>query len=222
MSDLNGTTDATSTAETVQNAQDQSTVDTTQDSQDQTQDSQDEADDATKTYDQKYVSDLRNESARYRTRAKEKETEAKNLQAQLDAINKIFNPDAKSGDAPDPDALAQANTQLKRENALLRLAPKAGGDYDRLVDSRSFMDSISDVDPTDTKALDDKIKAAIQTNPALRSQSQGGSRKSGGELDGGSGEKTLTLDQFKAMSYEKKAELFRKEPATYQKFSAQL
>lgn len=222
MSDTTGTTDGTSTTDAAQEAQDQSTADTATDTQDTTQDTQDEADDASKTYDQKYVSSLRSEAAGYRTKAKSAEDANKTLQAQLDAINKIFNPDAKKGDTPDPDALAKANTELKRENALLRLAPAAGGEYDLLVDSRSFMQSIQDIDPTDTTALNDKIKAAVQSNPALRTKSQGGSRKSGGDLGGGSDEKKLTLEQFKALPYEAKAKLFREDKPTYDKFSQQL
>lgn len=222
MSDTTGTTNTTADAN--QDAQDQSTQDTNLDSQDQNAtDADADADaDANKTYDQKYVSDLRSEAAGYRTKAKAEAAKATELQKQLDAINKIFNPDAKSGDAPDPDALAQANTELKRENALLRLAPAAGGEYDLLVDSRSFMESIKDIDPTDTTALSDKIKAAVQSNPALRNKSQGGTRKSGGDLGGGSDEKKMTLEQFKALGYEAKAKMFREDKTTYDKFSQQL
>lgn len=220
MSDLNGTTNTDGTTAD-QDAQDQSTEDTNLDSQDGDSTEDGEGEGEGKTYDQKYVSGVRAEAAKYRTKAKAAEDKNKDLQTQLDAINKIFNPDAKSGDAPDPDALAQANTELKRENALLRLAPKAGGDYDLLVDSRSFMQSIQDIDPTDETALSDKIKAAVQTNPSLRNKSQGGSRKSGGDLDGGSDEKAMTLDQFKALGYEAKAKLFREDRTTYDKFSKQ-
>lgn len=221
MSDTTGTTNDTTDA--TQDAQDQSTEDSTNDAQDSTAGDDDADDsDADKTYDQKYVTGLRNESARYRNKAKAAEDKAQTLQSQLDAINKVFNPDAKDGDAPDPDALAKSNTSLRRENALLRLAPQLGGDYDLLVDSRSFMQSIEDIDPGDTDALSDKIKAATTANPALRTKSQGGSRKSGGDLDGGSGEKGMTLAQFKGLSYEARAKLYREDKPTYDKFSAQL
>lgn len=180
------------------------------------------------SYDQKYVSSLRNESAGYRTQRNEARNQVEtltgerdSLRQQLDAINKIFNPDAGNGDEVDADEITKANAQLKLENALLKVAPRAGGDIDRLTDSNKFMKSIEGIDPTDVDALSAKIKAAIQDNPALGSAPQGG-RRSGGDLGGGSGEKDLTLDQFKGMSYEERANLYKNDKPAYDRLSAQL
>jgi len=70
-------------------------------------------------------------------------------------------------------ALADTNTQLTEmriENALLRLAGKAGADPDALRDSRAFLHQVADLDTTATD-FEDKvltaIKDAVKTNPKL-------------------------------------------------------
>ncbi|MGW4467480.1 hypothetical protein [Micromonospora sp. NPDC004704] len=86
-------------------------------------------------------------------------------------------PDPKS----DPTALAAQAAkeltdtraemvELKTENALMRLAGKAGGDVDALRDSRTFMRSLAEIDPSASgydQLITDAIKAAVKANPKL-------------------------------------------------------
>lgn len=57
--------------------------------------------------------------------------------------------------------------QAKTELAVFRAA--AGGDADpvALLDSRTFLESVKDIDPADSKALGDAITAAVKANPRL-------------------------------------------------------
>ena len=62
-------------------------------------------------------------------------------------------------------AAQQSTAQLARENAVLRAASAAGADPNALLDSRSFLDSIKAVDPTDTAAVQAAVQAAVAANP---------------------------------------------------------
>jgi hypothetical protein len=50
------------------------------------------------------------------------------------------------------------------ELAVLRAAGRAGADGDALLDSRSFLDGLKDVDPADATAITDAVKAAVTAN----------------------------------------------------------
>ncbi|MCG7203964.1 hypothetical protein [Streptomyces arenae] len=109
----------------------------------------------------------------------------------------------KDDTPPDPKALAEAitakDTTIAERDASLRtkdvelavwaradkLSAKAGA----LLDSRSFLRAIGDLDPAAkgfTTALDDAIKAAVKENPSFAAVAPAG--KSGGDLSGGTGE----------------------------------
>jgi hypothetical protein len=79
-------------------------------------------------------------------------------------------------DAPDPAALAsqlaeQQSTarQAQVELAVFRAAASAGGNPNALLDSRSFVNALNGVDPTDAEAVSAAIKAAVAANPTLAS-----------------------------------------------------
>lgn len=109
----------------------------------------------------------------------------------------------KDDTPPDPkalaDAIAQKDTAISEKDAALRtkdvelavwtradkLSAKAGA----LLDSRSFLKEIADLDPSSkgfTAALDTAIKDALKGNPAFAAAAPAG--KSGGDLSGGTGE----------------------------------
>lgn len=72
------------------------------------------------------------------------------------------------------------------ELAVFRAADAAGADAQALLDSRSFTDSLADVDSTDSEAITNAIKAAVTNNPRLRKTQVVGS--SSADHPGGSGE----------------------------------
>lgn len=123
--------------------------------------------DSEQTFDAAYVKKLRDEAAGHRT---EKQA-SKDALAQ---IAKILNPDADKPDASDiPNQLAQAQAEsvaTQRELAVYKAAGKNGADADKLIDSRSFMDSVKELDPAGkdfaTKVAE-AIKEAVKNNPGF-------------------------------------------------------
>lgn len=91
-------------------------------------------------------------------------------------------------EAPDADALTRQLTEqstaleavtgerddARRELAVFKAAAKAGGDPEKLLDSRRFLDSVKDVDPTDTAAVTAAVKDAVASNPDLASRRERG------------------------------------------------
>jgi hypothetical protein len=147
----------------------------------------DKTGDGGKTFDAAYVKRLRDEAAANRT-------EKQQLKATLDAIAKALTPD---GDKPDPAKLAsqlEAEQTEKREalveNAVIKAALKAGADVTALTDSRSFMNTVNQLDPAASDFGDkvaDAIKTAIKNNPKLKAGQVPG--RSGGDHSGGPGGK---------------------------------
>lgn len=104
-----------------------------------------------------------------------------------------------AGTAQDPpkapakdDSSANELRLAKVELAVYRVAGAAGVDPDALLDSRSFLREIEDLDPTDSsfeKDIRDAAKAALGQNPSLRVKDGTGQRKppgkSGGDMAGG-------------------------------------
>lgn len=135
---------------------------------------------------------LRAENGKERTNAKTKAAE--------DARNELVKELGKAlgfvkdGDAkPDPEALTKQistlsteATQAKTELAVYKAASKAGADADALLDSRGFLAKLTDIDPTDTKAITKAIEDAVKDNPKLRLVQAAG--QSGADFTGGSGD----------------------------------
>ncbi|WCN06060.1 hypothetical protein [Streptomyces sp. M92] len=92
-------------------------------------------------------------------------------------------------EAPDPAKLTaeiertqKAHRETAIELAVFRSAGKHGADASALTDSRSFLKSIADLDPSDEgfdKAVSAAIKAAVADNPKLKAQGQAPARTSG-------------------------------------------
>lgn len=92
-------------------------------------------------------------------------------------------------EAPDPAKLTAeierataAHRETAVELAIYRSAGRYGADPDALTDSRAFLSSIKDLDPSDegfAKAVSAAIKAAVADNPKLKAQGQAPARTSG-------------------------------------------
>ena len=90
---------------------------------------------------------------------------------------------------PDPAALTAqiekataAHRETAVELAVYRGASKHGADPDALTDSRAFLKSIADLDPSDeefAKKVNAAIKKAVDDNPKLKAQGQAPARNSG-------------------------------------------
>lgn len=110
-------------------------------------------------------------SRKWEGRAKGNLTKA---QAYDELVKKITGKD----DEPDPDKLTQELTAAQRdaratkvENAVLKQASKHDANPALLADSRSFMDSIADLDPSAddfSSKVDAAIKKAVDANEALK------------------------------------------------------
>lgn len=137
---------------------------------------------------QKIITDTRKEAGDYRTAAK---TAADNAQKELTdklAVALGLKPDA----ATDPAALTASLTAAQsaaqsaaRELAIFKAAASVGADPARLLDSNSFMSSVSGLDPADGAAVTAAINAAVAANPNLKAVLAAAA--SGTEL-GGTGE----------------------------------
>ena len=130
---------------------------------------------------------LREEAAGYRVKAKESQTK---LEAVLKAAGIVSEDDpveaAKKYVAERDAALAQVQA-IQRENAVIRIAGKAGANVDALTDSLSFRSAIEALDPAAPEfaaQVEAQIKAALEANPAFRSASAAPER-SGGPVGGG-------------------------------------
>lgn len=107
------------------------------------------------------------------------ETRAKGNKTKADQFDELVKKITGKDDAdPDPEKLAGELTAAQREaratkveNAILRRASKHEANPSLLVDSRTFMDSVADLDPTAddfTSKLDDAIKKAVDDNEAFK------------------------------------------------------
>ncbi len=88
-----------------------------------------------------------------------------------------------------------------------RTSSKVGADGDALLDSRSFLRSIKDLDPNSEDfpgLLEERIKQAVEDNPKFKAASLSGPpARSGGEFTGGPGGRSndpeeMTTDDFRA------------------------
>lgn len=115
---------------------------------------------------------LRKENGAARTNAK--------AQAAEDARKELANTIGKAlgivedGAETDPAKLTESLTASQREAkqarvelAVFRNAAAAGGDPAALLDSASFLAKVADLDPADSTALTEAIKAAVEANSRL-------------------------------------------------------
>lgn len=129
----------------------------------------------TKTFGDKKPEEIKeavDQSRKWETRAKGNKDKAD----QYDALAKLIT--GKDDDKPDADKLAGDLTAAQRdaratkvENAVLKSATKHDADPTRLSDSRSFMSSIADLDPSEddfATKLDTAIKKAVEDDESFK------------------------------------------------------
>lgn len=162
---------------------------------------------------QRTIRDLRKESGDRRAQATTAETERQKL---LDGIATALGIKPEGAQTPKPEELTQqltaaqaAQRQTAVELAVYRTASKHQGDPDALLDSRSFLDTVKDLDPTanDFAAkVDTAIKTAVEANQKLKAGRAPGA--SSVDHAGGPGEtrrtssKPLSLDQAVTQHYQ--------------------
>lgn len=140
------------------------------------------------------VTKLRNEAAERRVNANQANQQ---LQEFKDALGAALG--FKQDEQLTPEQLQQKLTEadqqlnsassraqnLERENAVLRYAAQLGADGDRLLDSRSFLDKLSAVDPSKPEAVKAAITDALKANPTFAITvvpgSSGGTQHQGGD-----------------------------------------
>lgn len=136
----------------------------------------------------KELKDANAEAAKARTGAKKQaaeEAKAQLVQEMGKALGLIKD---DKDEAPDPAKLTaeiertqKAHRETAIELAVFRGAGKHGADASALTDSRSFLKSIADLDPSAEgfdKAVSAAIKAAVADNPKLKAASQAPARTS--------------------------------------------
>ncbi|QAX92768.1 hypothetical protein SEA_AUSTINTATIOUS_6 [Streptomyces phage Austintatious] len=174
------------------------------------------------------IARLQNELSRARAEAGNQRVTAKHRaadDARTDLVKQlmaVIDPDAADKPAT-PEQLTQQLTaqQARTRSAELRLAvyslaPAAGGDPMALADSRAFADATANIDPADTAAVTAAITAAVAANPRLAAQQAGPPR---GGADFTSGPTAVTAEQFAAMDYAARADLYGSDPDTYRRLA---
>ena len=142
---------------------------------------------------QQHIREIRGEAAENRTKRTAAESQMTDLQRKVAEAFGIDTGDGK----PDPDKLAAdltAAQQTARDRAIELAVYRGAGDRadpSTLLDSRTFMDSVADLDPNASDfptRLGDKIATWSQNNPRLAAGgSTTGGRPGGGIGQGGRG-----------------------------------
>lgn len=106
------------------------------------------------------------------------------------------------GDAKTPEQLQAAATaaqnELKSAQAqvsVARLAGKGGANLTALLDSRTFLDSLGQIDASNDDAVLTAIKSAVQANPALAAVRVGAGSNDAG-AGGGAGNSRPTMSDL--------------------------
>lgn len=176
----------------------------------------------------KEIGRLRQENGKERTNAKQAAADEAR-QALAKEVGKALGL-VEEDAAPTPEALtaqvteaqhareqAEADARAARvELAVYRAATDHRADAQALLDSRTFTDSLVDIDPGDGEAITNAIKAFVSNNPRFLTQAVGASSA---DHAGGSGESAITQEQFDSMTGHERNELFRRDPATYNRLS---
>ncbi|MCX5362883.1 hypothetical protein OG864_29735 [Streptomyces sp. NBC_00124] len=106
---------------------------------------------------------------------------------------------------------------LAVQTAVIAAAAGAGADISRLLDSASAMRTLAAVDPADTSAVTAAIQAAVTAQPYLAAGGFNPGR--GGAEFGAPTGGEVTAQQFAAMDYAARSELFQTDPDTYRRLA---
>lgn len=102
---------------------------------------------------------------------------AKAAEANKELLAKVAGALGLEGATPDPAVIAQQleaakaqSAQLARERAVLLAAASNGADAVALLDSRTFLEQMASIDPADSTAVAEAVKAAVAANPRYAAQ----------------------------------------------------
>ena len=177
---------------------------------------------------QREIRNLRGESAQQRTARQQAEQAAQEkADERTRAILKAAG--IETGDDEDPEKAAEKDRQAREaaesearaarvELAVFKAAPGKNADPAALLDSRSFLDRIKDLDPTDGDALAAAIGEAVEDNPRLATVQA--AARSSADFTGGSGDGAITQEKFDAMTMQQRQELYRSDVDTYRRLAA--
>jgi len=160
------------------------------------------------------------EAARYRTEAK-----AAAEKAQQETVAKLLGALGRTPDgdkaAPTADELAKeleakskAERQALTELAVYKHAAKAGANPELLLDSRTFIDGLKDIDLADTDALTAHITETVKAHPYLSGKKTPGGSSSV-DHSARSGEGEITAERFARMGMRERTQLKRSNQALY-------
>lgn len=177
---------------------------------------------------QRELERARKDAARYR---QERSTAADQVKADADArlqaVLKAAGIDTGEGDDPEQAAAADRQAREKAEAdartarvelAVFKAAADQGADAAALLDSRSFLDRVADLDPTDADAISAAIGEHVQAHPRL-AVTQAATRSSA-DFTGGSGDGAITPEKFKGMDMQERNALYLSDPGTYRRLAA--
>lgn len=146
---------------------------------------------------QKEIRDARAEAAKARVEKNKAQADKEKVLAALG-----LGPDGK--DLPtDPTVAASQSETLaaKRELAVFKAA-NGKADPAKLLDSRSFINSIAAVDPSDSSAIVALIEAAVKENPQFKTTTQAAGSSGLGTLTGGGEPGKITEEEMVRLSKE--------------------
>ena len=178
---------------------------------------------------QREIRNRRAESAQQRTARQQAEQAAQEkADERTRAILKAAG--IETSDDEDPQQAAEKDRQAREaaeqearsarvELAVYRAAPGKNADPSALLDSRSFLDRIKDLDPTDGDALAAAIGEAVEDNPRLATVQA--AARSSADFTGGSGDGAITPEKFRAMGMQERNALYQSDPDTYRRLAAQ-
>lgn len=192
-------------------------------------------DDKTKAY----IKKLRGENAKYRTKAKDNETAISKLKTEQNEfqskLKKAFGLEEEDEVKPEEKIsnLTSENDNLRYKNAVMMTAIENGisnkdqMDYFEFLMTKAIDELPEDQDELSEdglKAVVDKVKAMGQgtTKPSTSVSGNNGGNQDPGKRtppanDGG----TITVEQFAAMNFGEKSQLYTKNPELYKSLNSQ-
>lgn len=159
-------------------------------------DDDDDDADAPEVFDRSYVEKLRRENAQYRSRYQEARAETQEvLTPILEAVGNVLGNDFNVGDATAEDIAAALSDVPKRtaeqarvdriEAAVYKYAYTEGVDAEAAMDSRSFYDAVTKLDPT-ADDFDNKVRDLLKQRPQTTgSRRSAPPARSGGDFTSG-------------------------------------
>jgi hypothetical protein len=172
------------------------------------------------------------EAANYRTQLRAAQDQLTKQGETLAALAAVFNPGSNETDPAaqlaaitgEAEGLRSEVTSLRAEVLVHNLSPEHGANPVALLDSRGFMTTLTGLDPAAADYRDQvasAIKDAVAKNPNYAAQGQVPSRGGAPSAGQGAGQPdgAVTQEQFNAMGYTQRAELFSTNPDLYRRLA---